>query len=82
MSRMLCSCGEMLSNSSSPNEIVLRVYTDKEWDTIFDCDSIQPWLIPLPKNDVWKCPKCQRVYVFEKHNDTPIAIYTLEKDNN
>ena len=78
MARMLCKCGELLSNSQSPNNIVLHVYTDEEWDGIFNCDSICPWLIPLPKNDVWKCPKCQRIYVFGEHNDIPIAVYSLE----
>lgn len=32
MARMTCTCGNQLSNHESPNDIQLRVYTDKEWD--------------------------------------------------
>ena len=39
-----------------------------------------PWKIPLPKYDVWMCPKCKRIYVFEDKNDKPIMIFSLEKD--
>ena len=78
MARMNCKCGEVLSNSAAPNDIQLRVYTDKEWDRITDCEIIQPWMIPLPEHDVWRCPVCKRVYVFESGNDIPIMIYFLE----
>ena len=54
MARMTCTCGAELSNHEAPNDIQLRVYTDREWDEIFDCDSIQPWMIPEPKYDVWR----------------------------
>lgn len=40
MARMTCTCGNQLSNHESPNDIQLRVYTDKEWDKICDCDTI------------------------------------------
>ena len=79
MARMTCRCGEILSNSLAPNDIELRVYTDKEWDKILEVDTINTWEIPLPTHDVWKCPKCKRVYVFKDGNDTAIKIYALEK---
>lgn len=78
MAKMLCSCGNLLSTTAAPNDIELRVYTDEEWENILDCDSIEPWLIPLPKYDVWRCPICKRIYVFEKGNNTPIMKYRLE----
>lgn len=81
MARIICNCGAELSNREAPNDIQLRVYTDREWDKICDCDSIKPWMIPNPKYDVWKCPNCKSIYVFEDGNDTPIMIYRLdEKD--
>lgn len=42
------------------------------------CETIIPWEFLLPKYDVWMCPKCKRLYVFEKGNDTAIMSYVLE----
>jgi hypothetical protein len=78
MARMMCKCGEILSNSMVPNNIELIVYTDKEWDKILEADTINTWEIPLPAYDVWKCSKCERVYVFEAGNHTAIKVYVLE----
>ena len=79
MAKMTCKCGEFLSNSLAPNDIELRVYTDKEWDKISEADTINTWEIPLPSYDVWKCPKCERVYVFKEGSDTAVKIYVLEE---
>jgi len=80
--RMDCICGQYLSNSEAPNDIQLRVYTDREWDAILSVDIIETWKIPLPTCDVWKCPSCERVYVFKfeggKHKFT--KIYRLEDE--
>ncbi len=78
MARMNCRCGEVLSNSMAPNGIQLRVYTDKEWDSILENDIIETWKIPLPSHDVWKCPKCERVYVFAGGCDKAVKVYALE----
>ena len=82
MLRMDCICGEYLSNSAAPNDIELRVYTDSEWDEILKVDMIETWKIPLPTYDVWKCPKCERIYVFGKADKEgsrkAIKIYRLE----
>lgn len=76
MARFLCRCGETLSNSLAPNDIQLRVYTDREWDDIINLGTIDSVDIPFPKYDVWRCPKCERVYVFD--GDTVIKTYVLE----
>ena len=68
-----------LDNHKAPNDVELVVYTDKEWDEICNCDSIQPWMMPLPQYNVWRCPICKRIYVYEKDNDDPIMVYCLEK---
>ena len=80
MARMNCSCGIVLSNGAAPNDIELRVYTDEEWEKIFDCESIETWKIPLPKREVWRCPKCKSIYVFEEGDNKPKMIYRLEKN--
>lgn len=81
MAKMICKCGLLLSNSEAPNNIQLRVYTDKEWEDILNCEEINTWMIPLPKYDVWRCPDCKRIYVFEDNNDVPIMVYDLDKTN-
>lgn len=78
MARMTCKCGKQLNNHDAPNDIELVVYTDKEWDAICNCDSIQPWMIPSPKYEVWRCPICKRVYVYDRKKNLPIMIYALE----
>ena len=60
MARITCRCGAALSNQEAPSDIELVVYTDKEWAEICDCDSIQPWMIPSPRYEVWRCPVCKR----------------------
>lgn len=79
MARLTCTCGAELSNHEAPNDIILRVYTDREWESICDCDNIQPWMIPAPQYDVWRCPICKSIYVFEDGKDTPIMTYRMEK---
>lgn len=76
--RMTCTCGCKISNQQAPNEIELIVYTDREWSEICDCDSIQPWMIPRPHYNVWKCPDCQRLYFYEGDADMPCMVYQVE----
>jgi len=80
MARFLCKCGEVLSTSLAPNNVQLRVYTDEEWDQIINQECINPIIIPLPKFDVWRCPHCERLYVFKDGEDQPIKRYVLELD--
>jgi len=79
MARMTCRCGAYLNNQQVPNDVQLWVYTDRQWEEIFDCDSIEPWTIPLPAHDVWRCPKCRRIYVFERGDSAAATVYAPEK---
>ena len=79
MARMICSCGYLLSTTCVPNDIQLRVFTDGEWKSILDDGIKESWLIPLPTYDVWKCPDCKSVYVFEWGYGKPVMTYRLEK---
>lgn len=36
MANYYCKCGNRLNNSMVPNEVELRVYTDREWDDIIN----------------------------------------------
>ncbi len=81
MARINCKCGNVLSNSKTPNDVELRVYTDREWDKIMNVDSIVPWKIPLPQKDVWYCNKCKRIYVFDDGLQTPKFVYKVEEEN-
>jgi hypothetical protein len=80
MARFLCKCGETLSNSLAPNDIELKLYTDMEWDEIINQEVIDPLAIPEPKYDVWRCPKCERLYFFENGKDEAIKVYKLEEN--
>mgnify|MGYP003301068368 CR=1 FL=1 len=79
MARVTCTCGEKLSNHEIPNDIQLKVYTDREWEAIFNCENIQPWMIPAPKYDVWRCPMCKKLYVYDNNKEKPIIVYKIEK---
>lgn len=80
MARMSCKCGEVLSNTAAPNDIQLRVYTDKKRDDINNMGEIDSINIPHPKYDVWRCPKCERIYVFEDGNYSAIKVYKVETE--
>ena len=62
------------------NEIELRVYIDREWDEIMAVDTINTWEIPMTKKDIWKCPKCQRLYIFDKGSDKASVVYKLKEN--
>lgn len=78
MARTTCKCGETLTNHLAPNDIQLVVYTRKEWDEICKCGSIEPWMIPFPKYDVWRCPVCKRIAVYDWSDPVPLLEYELE----
>lgn len=47
----------------------MHVYTDREWNDIKQRDYIDPLLkTPVPKNEVWRCTNCDRIYVFNEDN--------------
>ena len=68
-----------MSNSASPNEFLLHVYTDIEWDKIIFVTELVSEL-PDSKYDVWKCPMCKRIYAYtDQSDDTPIVVYAVER---
>lgn len=83
MSKLVCKCGQIMWNGNTPNDVELWVYTDKQLCTILEQDNITTLeLANLYNYDVWCCPVCKRIYVFDKqgYGIKPKYIYKLEKD--
>jgi len=77
MAKFQCKCGMLLSNTSAPNDVELKVYTDKEWDYIINLKDLDILTIPRPRYDVWHCKSCDRIHVFI-HNEL-IKTYKVEE---
>ena len=75
MASFYCKCGDRLNNVQAPNNTEWRVYSDKEWDEICNIGMMDSVDIPFPSFEVWRCPKCERVYVFK--DNTLIKYYVL-----
>ena len=76
MAKSTSRCGYELNNQAAPNDVQRRVYSDREWDS-FIASGEPSFEIPFPKYDVWKCPNCQRLYVFL--DSKLVQIYGLEE---
>ena len=59
-----CTCGQYLTNVSCPNDIVLWAYPDGQWKEIQAIGKIDPVMIPRATFEIWRCPKCKRLYIF------------------
>ena len=77
----ICRCGERLSTVNAPNDVQLRVYSDKEWEEEVNIGIIDSINIPLPKYDVWHCKRCDRVYVFNYGEGPPQKVYIPEQQS-
>lgn len=82
MSRLLCKCGETMWNGLTPNDINVWCYTDRRLDEILAEDSISTLeLANLWNYEVWVCPCCKRLYVFENSERNKVKyVYALERD--
>jgi hypothetical protein len=82
MSRIQCKCGQILSNVESPNKIEYVIYNNMDWLSLISKEKLDPMLdIPSPSIDFWKCPNCQRIYIWKYGEDHPIKVYKIEEDN-
>jgi hypothetical protein len=79
MAYKVCTCGNHLSTVSAPNDVQWRVYSDREWDSIIAMGQIDTFDIPTPTYDVWRCPKCDRIFVFQNGVNNLLKTYILEK---
>lgn len=78
MARTNCECGTVLTNHSIPNDIQLTVYTRKEWEKMCENGATETWLLPSPRYDVWRCPVCRRIAVYDWEDPAPLLKYELE----
>ena len=92
MAHVTCRCGYSMWNGMTPNDIEFTVFSDVQLCEIEDhppdlfrdpeqfiCD----WndLMDMADYEVWRCPECGRLYVFDKQDGSDQAkyIYRLEK---
>lgn len=83
MARLQCKCGETMWNGQAPNDIEVWCYTDRRLDEILANDSISSLeLWHSYSYNVWVCPRCKRLYVFDRSDPTKVkCVYALEKDD-
>ena len=65
MANLNCKCNYRLNNSTAPDLVTWRVYSENEWQDIVKRGIIHYDTLPDFTIDVWRCPKCERFYVFE-----------------
>ncbi len=79
MARLVCFCGQELSNSTRP-EIEYKVFSDDEWLRLMSSKINDPVVdIEWPELYIWKCFGCGRLHMFKGNDDKQVAIYIPEK---
>lgn len=84
MANMKCRCGNTMWNGNTPNGIEYWVYSDRQMCSIEEEDSILTIDLADKANyNVWCCPKCMRLYVFDEQGDSTQAkcVYRLEEND-
>ena len=80
MASILCKCNQRLSDDTIPNDIQHWVYTDKKKDAVSASDVIEATkLLDAVDYDVWLCPNCKRLWVFEEGKASAKYLYKLEE---
>ena len=77
MAKVQCKCGNLLSDVQTG--VKFYVYTKDKWYNIIDMGVIDTLNIPFPQYDVWKCPECGRISVYDDEHIEPIAVYCPEQ---
>ena len=66
-------------NGLTPNDIQLWVYSDRKMDEIRANDMIDVIeLSNMEDYEVWLCPECKRLHVFEADKTKVKYVYQLE----
>lgn len=94
MAHLGCRCGYSMWNGRVPNDIEFTVFSDRRF-----CELVEkpPDLFSNPEDfaldigdlmdmadyEVWRCPKCGRLYIFDLQNNPNKAklVYKLEEDS-
>lgn len=79
---LLCKCGCDMWNGQAPNDIEFWIYSDKKMcENILETDTIDTVkLAGMYDYDAWRCPKCGRIYLFEKSSSKVLRCYKPEDE--
>ena len=93
MARLACRCGYSMWNGNVPNDIEFTVFSDRRFCELIDnppalsSDPVEfasdfTDLMDMADYEVWRCPKCGRLYIFDKQSDSDKAqfVYKLEEN--
>lgn len=74
-----------MSNSTHP-DVEYSLVSHAQWNNLAERTENGENFVDIEDsiltNSLWKCPSCQRIYIFEDGNDVPLQVYNLEKNNN
>lgn len=70
MGKWTCICGQNMNDHLVPDPNCYRTYSEPAWDSIqTDADgNLNYYDIPDPAYDVYVCPNCGRLMVFDDGN--------------
>jgi len=77
MAALECRCGNRLSDTSVPNDIVFHQFSDTEMENMLRQDYISTMDLHTSSAKIWKCPICYRLYIFDV-NGKVLEVYTKE----
>jgi hypothetical protein len=81
MAKIRCKCGTVLWNGECPNDIQYWVYSDHKMEVIFENEIIDVTKLPeIADYEVWLCPDCKRLYLFQDGDNKVKYIYQLEEE--
>ena len=71
MGKWICPCGQLMHDHDAPDENLYRVFSDVTWNEVeTDANGNLNFFedIPVQTYDVYRCPTCGRLMVFEDGN--------------
>ena len=94
MARLLCRCGYSMWNGHTPNEIEFTAFSDACVCALIEnppdrfsrplesASDLFMDFFGLADYEVWRCPQCGRLYVFDRQSGSDAAkfVYKLEEE--
>ena len=77
MGALECRCGNRLSDTSVPGDIVFHQFSDIQMHDILRQDYISTMDLYKSSAKIWKCPICYRLYTFDSDGKV-LEVYTKE----
>lgn len=81
MAHFVCKCGCDMWNGETPNDIELYVYSDRTvCEKVLENDTIDTVTVAgMYDYEVWKCPECERLYIFKNGENECLRAYAPEE---